>query len=205
VTGKPWEVDLSIYASEDELLGGLRRQEPAACTCFLKEYAPRMLRLALRITGDPDEAENVLQESFISACNRIDDFQGLSTLNTWMYRIVLNNALMSLRRKRPDTVPLEAHDTHAGQGPNWTDDYIAQPVEEVLAAELQESLNLALLALPERLRTAFVLRELEGLSTREAAEALEISESALKVRLHRARQALREQLGPYLGPASERG
>jgi RNA polymerase sigma-70 factor, ECF subfamily len=205
VTGKPWEVDLSIYESEDELLDGLRRQEPAACTCFLKEYAPRMLRLALRITGDPDEAENVLQESFISACNRIDDFQGLSTLNTWMYRIVLNNALMSVRKRRPNLVPLEGEQAGTAQTSSWVAGHTRQPVEEVLAAELQESLNLALLALPETLRTAFVLRELEGLSTREAAEALEISESALKVRLHRARQALREQLEPYIDPASERG
>jgi len=204
VTGKPWEVDLSIYASEDELLDGLRRQEPAACTCFLKEYAPRMLRLALRITGDPDEAENVLQESFISACNRIDDFQGLSTLNTWMYRIVMNNALMSLRKRRPNLVPLEGDQAGTAQASSWVAGHTRQPVEEVLASELQESLNLALLALPETLRTAFVLRELEGLSTREAAEALEISESALKVRLHRARQALREQLEPYLDPVSQR-
>jgi RNA polymerase sigma-70 factor, ECF subfamily len=204
MTGKPWEVDLSIYASEDELLGGLRRQEPAACTCFLKEYAPRMLRLALRITGDPDEAENVLQESFISACNRIDDFQGLSTLNTWMYRIVLNNALMSMRRKRPDLVPLEEDHVDSAQTSSWVADHSRQPVEEIMTAELHESLNLALMDIPETLRTAFVLREIEGLSTREAAEALEISESALKVRLHRARQALREHLEPYLDPASER-
>ena len=190
---KPWELDISIYDSEAQLLDGLRRQEPIACTCFLKEYAPAMLRLALRITGDPDEAENVLQESFITACNRIDDFQGLSSLGTWMYRIVMNNALMSLRRKRPDLVPLDENDdipALAADSP--------EPVQEIMAAELQESLNQALMHLPEKLRTAFVLREIEGLSTREAAEALGTSESALKVRLHRARQALREQLEQHI-------
>ena len=194
---KPWELDISIYDSEAELLDGLRRQEPIACTCFLKEYAPAMLRLALRITGDPDEAENVLQESFITACNRIDDFQGLSSLGTWMYRIVMNNALMSLRRKRPDLVPFDEN----GDTPALTAG-TPEPVHEIMAAELQESLNQALMHLPEKLRTAFVLREIEGLSTREAAEALNISESALKVRLHRARQALREQLDPH-GEMSE--
>jgi RNA polymerase sigma-70 factor, ECF subfamily len=189
MVSKPWELDISIYDSEAELLDGLRKQEPIACTCFLKEYAPRMLRLALRITGDPDEAENVLQESFITACNRIDDFQGLSSLNTWMYRIVMNNALMALRKKKANVVPLDdGHEATAIADPK------TEPIHEIMTAELQESLNRALLQLPETLRTAFVLREIEGLSTREAAETLEISESALKVRLHRARQALRDHL-----------
>lgn len=187
---KPWELDISIYDSEAELIEGLRRQEPVACTCFLQQYAPAMLRLALRITGDPVEAENVLQESFIAACNRIDDFQGLSSLNTWMYRIVMNNALMSLRRKRPELAPLDGDATDFA-------DRAPEPVQEIMAAELLETLNQAVMQLPETLRTAFVLREIEGLSTQEAAETLGVSESALKVRLHRARKALRDQLGPH--------
>jgi RNA polymerase sigma-70 factor, ECF subfamily len=203
MVNKPWEVDLSIYDTEAELLEGLRRQEAEACTCFLKAYAPAMLRLALRITGDPDEAESVLQESFIAACDRIGDFQGLSSLNTWMYRIVLNNALMSLRRKRLEVVPLNNDEGDAAAPISWITDHAAQPVEEILTTELEESLSRALLRLPESLRTAFVLREIEGLSTREAAEALEISESALKVRLHRARQALKKELAGYLAPQED--
>ena len=205
MVNKPWDIDLSVYSDEDELLTGLRRQEPAACTCFLKAYAPSMLRLALRITGDPDEAENVLQESFIAACNRIDTFNGLSSLNTWMYRIVLNNALMALRKKRPGLVSLDEHAEETGASAAWVADHSAQPVEEILNNELQESLNRALIGLPDTLRTAFVLRDVEGLSTREAAEVLDISESALKVRLHRARQALREHLEPYVDAQATQG
>jgi RNA polymerase sigma-70 factor (ECF subfamily) len=200
---KPWDIDLSVYEDDQALLQGLRQGDELACTCFMKWYAPSMTRLALRMVGDPDEAEGVVQDSFIAACAKMESFRGESSLRTWLHRIVVNSALMRLRRRRPEHVTLDPDDEHL-RIPKMLVDNEEQPLEAVLANELGEELSRAIMQLPETLRTALVLREYEGLSTREAAETLGISESALKVRLHRARAALRDALQQYTGasPAS---
>ena len=196
---KPWDIDLTIYDDEEELLAGLRRKDRMACTCLLKRFAPRLLRLAMNLTGQPDEAEDVLQESFIQACANIDNFEGRSSLGTWLHRIVLNTALMRLRRRQKDTVRLEDDwDASSNPVPDALIDHTAEPDETVLTLEMREMVDRALLELPPLLRAAFVLRDIEGLSTREAAIALEIGEPALKVRLHRARLALRTALRRYI-------
>lgn len=195
---KPWDIDLTVYEDERALLEGLRRGEEHACTCFLKYFAPRMYQLALRLMGDPDEAEGVLQESVIRACDRIDSFEGRSGLGTWLHRIVTNTALMRLRRRTPATVDLDEYQQGRARLPEALVDDTAEPSAEVEGAEVRAMVDRALADLPDTLRTAFVLREIEGLSTREAAAELGISESAVKVRLHRARLALRESLAPYL-------
>ena len=201
MVGKPWETDLSVYDDESALLAGLQRRDQLACTCLLQRYAPRLYRLALRLTGDPDEAEEVLQESFIRACTHIADFEARSSLNTWLYRIVLNTALAHLRRPGRETVPLEPRAPGATADLTGTlADPSPLPEGVALTAELRAAVEGALLELPDTLRVAFVLRDVEGLSTREAAAALGIAESALKVRLHRARLALRTTLAPYLQP-----
>lgn len=201
---KPWDIDLSLYDSEEELLGGLRRRDLMACTCLLKRFAPRLYRLALQITGSADDAEDALQEAFISACNRIDSFeaQGGSSLGTWLYRIVLNSSLMHLRKRKPGVMSIERQGDGAsglqGAAPLDLEDPGRSPGEHVLSSELRERIDEAILHLPDSLRAAFVLRDVEGLSTAEAAVALGIGEAALKVRLHRARLQLREALTPYL-------
>lgn len=184
---KPWETDLIVYEDEPELLVGLRRGDRLACTCLLKRFAPRLYRLALHLMGDADEAEDVLQEAFIRACTHIAEFDGRSSLGTWLHRIVRNSALMRLRaRPQPVLPPGDASDIAVAAVP----DRAAGPGEQVLDQELGSALERAILALPDTLRAAFVLRHLEGLSTASAASTLGISESALKVRLHRARHAL---------------
>lgn len=193
---KPWEIDLTIYDDEAALLAGLRRRDRLACTCLLKRYAPALYRLALRLTGDADEAEDVLQDAFIRACDNVTEFESRSSLGTWLHRIVLNTALMRLRRRRPERMSL-APDGGEGSVPEQLVDR-SEPSQVALSGELRNYVEHALLTLPDALRAAFVLRDLEGLSTCEAAAALGISETALKVRLHRARLALREALEPYL-------
>jgi RNA polymerase sigma-70 factor (ECF subfamily) len=195
----PWETDLSVYDDDAALLEGLRRRDRFACACMLKRHGPRLYRLARQVVGDADEAEDVLQEALIRGCDRIDDFSGASSLGTWLHRIVLNTALMHLRRRRRDPVLLApAGDEPAALVPEGLIDREAEPGGEVLSGELREMVERALLALPDTLRSAFVLREIEGLSTSEAARLLGITDSALKVRLHRARHALRDALAPYL-------
>jgi RNA polymerase sigma-70 factor (ECF subfamily) len=193
---KPWEIDLSVYDDEAALLEGLRQKDRLACTCLLKRFAPRLYRLALQLTGEPDEAEDVLQEAFIKACAHVADFEGRSGLTTWLHRIVLNTALARLRRKSLTTVPLETDDLSRHAAQDLMIDRAAGPSDVVLERELGETLERAILALPDSLRAAFVLRDIEGLSTNEAAAALGIADSALKVRLHRARAALRGMLAP---------
>jgi RNA polymerase sigma-70 factor (ECF subfamily) len=193
---KPWEIDLSVYEDDRELLAGLKRGDHLACTCFMKWYALPMTRLALRMVGDPDEAEGVVQDSFIAACSKMASFRGESSLQTWLHRIVINTALMRLRKRRPERLEAEADGEYAHL-PALLVENEDQPLETVLAHELGDTINRAVKELPETLRTTLVLREFEGLSTRETAESLGISESAVKVRLHRARQALRELLDEY--------
>jgi len=208
---KPWDIDLTIYDDETELLAGLRRKDRLVCTCLLKRFAPRLYRLALHLTGEADEAEDVMQESFIQACDHIAGFEGRSGLGTWLHRIVLNTALMRLRRKQPQMVSLDEPSAGEQGQSGWLDQEIVAalvdgspgPGSDVLSLELRETINEALLRLPDALRTAFVLRDVEGLTTRDAAAALGIAESALKVRLHRARLALRAMLAPYVHSLDE--
>jgi RNA polymerase sigma-70 factor (ECF subfamily) len=210
---QPWEIDVTIYQSEGELLAGLQRHEGMACACLLKQFGPRLLRFAQRLMGDTDEAEDVLQESLIAACGRIDGFEGRSGLGTWLHRIVLNTALMHLRRKQPILVSLDSGEPPADRQSTWHGSdssahlLATAPEEEpgaiILGGELETMVEKAIQALPTSLRTAFVLRDLEGLSTRAAARAIGIGEPALKVRLHRARQMLREALAPYVCPVAE--
>jgi RNA polymerase sigma-70 factor (ECF subfamily) len=199
---KPWNTDLSVYDSEAALLAGLRRRDRHACTCVLKWFMPRLYQLALRMTGNADEAEDVVQESFIKACDQIDRFEGRSGLGSWLYRIVLNTALMRLRKQKGgEPVRLEQPGADAAPLIDLLPDQGTDPGTRVLAAELRAQIDRAILGLPAALRAAFVLRDPEGLSTGEAAQALGISEAALKVRLHRARLALRAALAGYLADA----
>lgn len=199
----PWNIDLSIYDNEDELLEGLKRRDRFACSCLMKRYMPRLYRLALQITGNTDDAEDVLQESLIQACDKVEQFEGRSALGSWLHRIVVNNALMHLRRRKAAASRTEqSSDAASALAEEVADDRMG-PGEHALSRELREKVDQAILALPDSLRSAFVLRDVEGMSTLEAAEALGITEPALKVRLHRARMALREALASYVHGRSE--
>jgi RNA polymerase sigma-70 factor (ECF subfamily) len=195
---RAWDIDLSIYPDEAALLEGLRAGNRYACSCLLKHFGPRLYRVALQMTGDPDEAEDVLQEALIRSCEHIGDFKGSSALGTWLHRITVTTALMHLRRRGSALTPVTTLGDDSPPGADPFVDLSAGPSDEVLSAELRERLEAAILALPDTLRLAFVLRDIEGLTTKAAAEVLGISESALKVRLHRARLALRASLAAYL-------
>lgn len=196
------QIDLDIYPDEKSLIAGLKAGEKMACACLVKRYASQMYAVALRITGDESEAEEVLQEAFISACGKIHTFEERSRLSTWLYRIATNAALMHLRQRREDTVSLDEPQLMAegDELPRQLSDWSVEPSEQVLSNELRQVLEEAIHKLPPSLRAAFVLRDIQGLSTQEAAEVLDISPGALKVRLHRARLQLRELLAEYLAP-----
>ena len=193
-------IDLNLYADERALIDALLAGDKHACACMVRQHASQMYAVALRIMGDPDEAEDVVQDAFISACGKVASFEGRSKLSTWLYRITTNAALMRLRKRRDDTVSLDEPQT-GEEGellPRQLGDWEIDPGRQALSSELRQVMEEAVESLPPSLRAAFVLRDIQGLSTQEAAEALEISETALKVRLHRARLALRERLAGYL-------
>ncbi len=181
------------------LLERIRAGDKSACDECVRRHAAGVYRLALRLTRNEAEAEDVVQETFLSAFKGIDRFDGRAELRTWLYRIAYNAAMMRLRRTRRDHVPLdEASEPDNGTPvPQQLYDWSRLPGRELEKAELRAEMEKAIGELPDRLRAVFVMRELEELSTEETAQALNISAEAVKTRLHRARLGLRERLAGY--------
>jgi RNA polymerase sigma-70 factor, ECF subfamily len=160
---------------------------------LIELYADRVYSVALRITGSPDEAADAVQDAFLSAYEHRSAFRGESAASTWLYRIAVNAALQRVRARRP-TEYLELPTEEDAEPVDWSED-VPRRVED---AELREMLERGIAHLSENERAAFVLRDVEGLSTAEAAAALDLTEAALKSRLHRARVLLRQLLTDYL-------
>lgn len=163
-------------------------------------YSGQLYRLALKMLGSPQDAEDVLQNTFLKALQSIKTFEGRSSLSTWLYRIAANEALMLLRKKKPevalaDTVA-EDEDGEDYSPVEFTD-WCCLPEEEFVNAEARRALDDAIRRLPETLRVVFLLRDIEGLSIQETSEALGLTETAVKTRLLRARLRLRDLLGAY--------
>jgi RNA polymerase sigma-70 factor (ECF subfamily) len=184
---------------DTELLARLKAGDQAAYAKLVEDNATAIYRLALRMMGNEADAEDVLQETFLSAFKSIDRFEGRSSLSTWLYRIASNAALMRLRRNEPEQVsvdePVERDDGE--MMPRQFFDFCCLPEEDLLREEAREQMKQAIDDLPPTLRSVFVLRDIEGLSTAETAEALDLSESAVKSRLMRARLKLRDGLSRY--------
>jgi RNA polymerase sigma-70 factor (ECF subfamily) len=172
---------------------------------MVERYSGIVYNIAVRLTNDPLEAEEVMQETFINAYRSLDRFEGRSQLGTWLYRIAYNAALMHLRKRRPLTTSIDEPlvDEDGDTAPRQLVDWGPLPDQIVLSGELRQVLDQAIARLPEGLRVVFVMRDVEGLSTAETAEVLELTETNVKVRLHRARLALRERLTTYFAAQRE--
>ena len=180
-------------------LAALQQKDKGEFARVLDQNADRIYRLALKMVGNPQDAEDILQETFIKAFNNIDQFEGRSKISTWLYRIAVNESLMLLRSRKGQELPLDK-DIQTDQGdtiPRQIVDWCCLPEKELMSGESRKQLREAINTLSDANRAAFLLRDVEGLSTKEAAETLEISESALKVRLMRARMQLREELTDF--------
>ncbi len=158
-------------------------------------------RLALKMLGDPQDAEDVLQNTFLKALQSLPEFEGRSNPLTWLYRIAVNEALMQIRRRKPQVEIDEsvADDDENVPLPVQLTDWCCLPESDLLSAESRQALDEAIRTLPEKLRVVFLLRDIEGLSIRETAETLGLTETTVKTRLLRARLHLREQLSVYFG------
>lgn len=192
--------------SEADLVAAAQAGDLGAFEALVRRYAPRVLRLAIRIVGNEADAEDVLQEAFLKAYAKLDQFQGHSRFYTWVVRIAVNEALMRLRRRRGDReVSLDQEiDTGEDLLPREVVDWHPDPEQQFARQEMHDLLSrtIASLALPYRL--VFQLRDVENLSTEETAEALGLSIPAVKSRLLRARLQLREKLNRYFRQGEEK-
>lgn len=187
--------------SEDQLLQQLRAGDEAAYELLVRTYSGRMLSVARRLLACEEDARDAVQEAFIAAFRSLDRFEGAARVSTWLHRIVVNACLMKLRsgRRKPEEsieplLPTFQEDGHHAIKPSqW-----AMDAHSALEQEERRKLVRAKIAeLPDTYRTILVLRDIEGLDTDEAAQLLQITTTAVKVRLHRARQALRTLLDPH--------
>jgi len=177
----------------------LRSGNREAFARMVDEHSPMIYRLAYRMLGEANEAEDILQETFLNAYRNIGSFEGRSSIKTWLYRIATNQALMRLRKRNPTFVSVDEDwaDPDGNQIPRELEDWCCLPEEEFMSSEVKTQLQLATENLSPALNAVFTLRDLHGLSTQETARILNISESAVKTRLLRARLQLRELLSGY--------
>ncbi len=190
-----------VAVDEATLVAGLRRGDDAAFELLVRTYGGRLLQVARRFLREED-ARDALQEAFLSAFKSIHRFDGNAKISTWLHRIVVNAALMRLRKKstkvEESLEPLlptfleDGHRENPGQG--WPE----SPEETVGREQMRGIVRNAIDRLPFKYRSVVLLRDIEELSGAETGELLGLTPNAVKVRLHRARRALRELLEPHI-------
>jgi len=190
------------------LVERLRRQDEGAADALVAAYGNRVYRLAIRITGNSSDAEEVVQDALWAATRRIDTFLGTSAFGSWIYRITANAACQKRRKRRVERAEVAWNDLgpafdelgqHVQPGIDWS----PRLKDPALQAELRTMLTEAIEALPEDYRAVLLLHDVEGLSTPEISEALQIKLGTIKSRAHRARLFLRSRLAYYMERAPE--
>jgi RNA polymerase sigma-70 factor (ECF subfamily) len=194
--------------SDAALLEGLRAGDEDAFTDFVRANTGRLLAVARRLLRQEQEAQDAVQETFLSAFKALPSFEGHCRLSTWLHRIAVNACLMRLRRRDrrreepiDDLLPAYEPDGHTVETFRpWED----SPLARLERDEARALARAAIGRLPETYRTALLLRDIEELDSEEASRLLGITPNALKIRVHRARQALRTLLDPHLAGRSAR-
>jgi RNA polymerase sigma-70 factor (ECF subfamily) len=195
---------IAIPAGRDDeaiLLAAAKRGDNAAFAELVSRYDRRMFRIAQYIVQNREDAEDVVQDSFLKAFGNLSGFREESRFYTWLVRIVVNDALMKLRRRRlRHTIYLDDHDESEQRAvPFEIADAAPDPEQNLHNAQLRHHLARAVKQLKPSFRAVFVLRDIQGLSIFETAEALSISVPLVKTRLLRARLKLRQRLGAFFG------
>lgn len=188
------ETETGHHQDEQLLLAALRQREAQAFATLFELYSDKIYRLALSLLKEEAAAEGVVQDAFLRLIERLDQFEGRSGLGTWLYRIAYNLSVDRLRQRKPEVILDDEGEDGRLPAPMHVVDWTQWPEQLLSDAEVTAELDKAIAALPEKFRVVFVLREVEGLSTEETAQITGLSLSATKVRLHRARLFLREQL-----------
>jgi RNA polymerase sigma-70 factor (ECF subfamily) len=170
---------------------------------LMRRYNQRLYRIARGIIGDPAEAEDVVQQAYVNAYLHLDQFGKRASFSTWLTKIAVYEALGRLRRRqRFPTVTLELDEGHPMDDSSRLAAPAPDPERQALTAELKVVLESSIDGLPDAYRSVFVMREIEGLSTADTAECLDVSEETVKTRLHRARGMLRDALYERAGIAT---
>lgn len=184
--------------SDAELVENFRGGNQEAFVELLSRYTQKVHNLSMRITRNPEDAEEVLQDVFVTVHNKIEKFEGKSQFSSWLYRITVNTAFMKLR-KRKQSPHTSLEEVSPPVRENWVGDRSDTCDVNVICSkhELREELEGAVSRLPEEYRVIFVLRDIDGLSNQEVGEILNLSVPAVKSRLHRSRLMLRKKLQKF--------
>ncbi|HXW60983.1 MAG TPA: sigma-70 family RNA polymerase sigma factor [Candidatus Acidoferrales bacterium] len=187
-----------VKADEPILVARAKAGDISAFETLVNRYERKIFRLTQNITQNREDAEDAMQEAFLKAFEHLGEFEGNSRFYTWLVRIAVNQALMKLRRRRPNVVSLDDEiDTGEDMMPRDVEDWGPSPVERYEQTELSGILSKVISELDPPFRIVFQLRDIEQLSTEETAEALGLSVPAVKSRLLRARLKLRQKLNQY--------
>jgi RNA polymerase sigma-70 factor, ECF subfamily len=187
-----------VKDDEGALVAAAKGGDITAFETLVGRYERKIFRLAQNITQNKEDAEDVMQEAFLKSYQHLGEFQGNSRFYTWLVRIAVNQALMKLRKRRPNQVSLDEEvDTGEDTMPREVEDWGPSPEERYKQSELGQILNSTIAELEPPFRIVFQLRDIEELSTEETAEALGLSVPAVKSRLLRARLKLRQKLNRY--------
>lgn len=194
--------------ADPALLTRLQKGDAGALEALMSRYSSRVYRLAYGITRNQADAEEIVQDVFLTICRKSDTFEGRSALGSWIYRVTTNAALNKRRGKRQEVetsleeqLPRFKDDGHREGDRAWVlADWSQNPERDLLAGETRAVLARAIDGLPAHYRAVLILRDVEELSNEEVAGMIGESVASVKSRLHRARMALREQLTRHLGP-----
>jgi RNA polymerase sigma-70 factor, ECF subfamily len=187
-----------VRDDEPTLVAAARAGDISAFETLVGRYERKIFRLTQNITQNREDAEDAMQEAFLKAFEHLNEFQGNSRFYTWLVRIAVNQALMKLRKRRPNVVSLDEEvDTGEDMMPRDVEDWGPSPEQRYEQTELSDILSRVIGELEPSFRIVFQLRDIEELSTAETADALGLSVPAVKSRLLRARLKLRENLNRY--------
>ena len=181
-----------IQLSDEEIVNKILCGETALFEVLMRKYNERLYRIGLSIVNDGDAAEDIMQTAYINAYRQLRNFEGRSSFGTWLTRILINESLLYKKREqRTQQLVMET---------TFTDEHDETPLSGLLNKELKDILEKAVARLPEKYRVVFVMREVQGMSTDETMEALDLGESNVKMRLIRAKEMLRESLQNLWNP-----
>jgi RNA polymerase sigma-70 factor (ECF subfamily) len=191
---------------DQQLVERAQRGDKQAFGLLVEKYQRKLARLISRLVRDPGEVEDVTQEAFVKAYRALPSFRGDSAFYTWLYRIGINTAknyLVAMRRRAPTSTDVEAEEAEGYDGGELLRE-ISTPESLLLTREIAGTVNQAIEALPEELRSAIQLRELEGMSYEEIAKLMDCPVGTVRSRIFRAREAIAERLKPLLDQAKDK-
>jgi RNA polymerase sigma-70 factor (ECF subfamily) len=191
---------------DQELVERAQKGDKRAFELLVLKYQRKLARLLSRMVRDPGEIEDITQESFIKAYRALPQFRGESAFYTWLYRIAVNTAknyLVARGRRAPTTTVLDSEEAENMEGSELLHD-ISTPDAELQTKQIAQAVNEAVDSLPEELRTAITLREIEGMSYEEIAQMMDCPIGTVRSRIFRAREAIAEKIRPMLGTSKDK-